>query len=210
MAEENIDLVGINLIKRGGSEREEGVNILYKKYARILRAFFFRKTAIQADADDLVQETFIKIVKGCETYKGDAPLSAWIRKVAQNCLIDHLRDKKIHPTDHFSDEGWEFLENELDKIGEKDDRASWLLTNSNQDPSAGGDTIEKCVKRAFAKFASDDQERAEALSLVVEGYDMKSIASFINRTEGATREYLSQCRKKIEKYMLPCKDLLLA
>lgn len=197
MAEENIDLVGINLIKRGGSGREEGVNILYKKYARILRALFLRETRIQADADDLVQETFVKIVRGCESYKGEAPLSAWIRRIAKNCLIDHLRSKQGHPTDNYDDGGWELLENTSEHL-------------HVIDPPIDGDTLEDCVERGFREFSKVEPERAKALSLVVEGLDMKKIAGLINRTEGATREYLSQCRKKIEEYLRPCRDYLSA
>lgn len=210
MAEENNDLMAINLIKQGGSAREKGVNILYKKYARILGALFLRGTTIKADAEDLVQETFIKIVRGCETYKGDAKPSTWIKRIAENCLIDHLRSRQL-PVE-FDEEGWDFLENNFsnENIVERDNRASWLLESQIHNPSDDIDSIEECVQKAFARFAKEDQKRAEALSLVVEGYEIKKIAGFINRTEGATREYLSQCRKKIEKYMAPCKDLLTA
>ncbi len=216
MLEENKDLIAINLIKSGGSDRIKGVNILYNKYAKKLGTLFkgnklLREIKItEADAEDLVQETFIKIVRGCETYKGEASLSTWIRKIAKHCLIDHLRSRQL-PIE-FDEEGWEFLENNFsnENIVERDSRASWLLENQIPDPSNDMETIEECVQRAFARFSKDDQKRAEALSLVVEGYEIKKIAKFINRTEGATREYLSQCRKKIEKYMSPCKELLSA
>lgn len=195
MNDKNIDLQGIALIKLGGSKREEGVTILYKKYGKLLRSVFLRETKIHADADDLVQETFIKIVKSCESYRGDAPLSAWIRQIAKNTLMDYLRYKQSHPTENFDDDGWAVLENasvELHVI----------------DPPINGDNLEDCVSRGFSEFAQSEPERAKALSLVVEGYDTRKIASFINRTEGATREYLSQCRKKVEAFLLPCKDYL--
>jgi RNA polymerase sigma factor (sigma-70 family) len=214
MSEDNIDLNSINLIKSGGANRELGLEILYEKYARELRRRFLKKISIPADADDLVQETFIKIVNGCQTYKDNVPLGAWIGRIAKNCLIDFLRSRKNHSLEGFNDEGWEFLESELDKnngeisVIERDDRASWLMTNHNLDPSIGNDSIEDCVKRGFVKFAKDEPERAEALMLHVDGCDIKKIASLIHRTEGATREYLSQCRKKIEKFLAPCRDYL--
>jgi RNA polymerase sigma-70 factor (ECF subfamily) len=195
MDDTNIDLQGITLIKLGGAKREEGIAILYKKYARILRSVFLRKTRTQADAEDLLQETFIKIVKNCESYRGEAPLSAWIRQIAKNTLMDYLRYKQSHPTDTLDDEGWVALENASDKLH--------VL-----DPPINGDTLEDCVSRGFSEFAKDEPERAKALSLVVEGYDTRKIAGFINRTEGATREYLSQCRKKVQDFLLPCRDYL--
>ena len=195
MTDENVDLHGLTLIKLGGAKREEGVAILYKKYGRILRSLFLKQTRTQADAEDLVQETFIKIVKSCEGYRSDAPLSAWIRQIAKNTLMDYLRYKQSHPADTLDDEEWVALENASDKLH--------VL-----DPPINGDTLEDCVSRGFGEFAKTEPERAKALSLVVEGYDTRKIANFINRTEGATREYLSQCRKKVEEYLLPCQDYL--
>ncbi len=195
MNEENIDLQGISLIKLGGAKRELGVALLYKKYGKMLRALFLRKTRTQADAEDLLQETFIKIVKNIESYRGDAPLSAWIRQISKNTLMDYLRYKQAHPSETLDDDGWAVLENVSEKL-------------HVIDPPINGDTLEDCVSRGFGEFAKTDPERARALSLVVEGYDSKKIASFINRSEGATREYLSQCRKKVEEFLLHCRDYL--
>ena len=195
MNDENIDLQGVTLIKLGGAKREQGVALLYKKYAKILRTLFLRKTRTQADAEDLLQETFVKIVKNCESYRGDAPLSAWIRQIAKNTLMDYLRYKQAHPAETFDDDGWAALENVSEKL-------------HVIDPLINGDTLEDCVSRGLGEFSKAEPERARALSLVVEGYDIRKIASFINRTEGATREYLSQCRKKIEEFLIPCRDYL--
>ncbi len=207
--EENIDLMAINLIKEGGAAREEGVSILYKRYYRILSYLFINGTRIEADADELIQETFIKIVKSCQTFKGEASVSTWIRKIAKNCMIDHIRRRPNQV--ELDEEGW-YGDNYSDENTlEGDYRALWLIKNQPSIPSEVSETIEECVKRAFARFANEsqeNQERARTLELVVEGYEIKKIATFINRTEGATREYLSQCRKKIKEFMVPCRDLL--
>ena len=195
MNDTNIDLEAISLIKLGGVKREQGVVLLYNKYGKILRALFYRELRIKADAEDLLHETFIKIVKNIDSFKGEAPLSAWIRQISKNTLMDYLRYKQSHPAETLDDDGWALLENvsgDLHVI----------------DPPALGDTLEDCVSRGFREFAKFEPERAEALSLVVDGYDTRKIARFLDRTEGATREYLSQCRKKVEEFLLPCRDYL--
>lgn len=195
MAEENIDLLGINLIKQGGDARREGLAILYKKYSKILRGFFFKELRIQAVADDLVQETFIKIIKSCDQYKGDAPLSAWIRRIAKNSLIDYVKSKQFQLSDSGDDEWWDALENSS---------ASMHVI----DPPSTGDTLEDCYNGAYKEFSKEEPERALAISYVVSEFDTRKIAGLINRTEGATREYLSQCKKKFEKYLMHCRDYI--
>lgn len=195
MNNENIDLQSMALIKLGGAKREQGVTLLYGKYGKFLRAIFIRETRTQADAEDLLQETFIKIVKSAESYRGDAPLIAWIRQIAKNTLLDYFRYKKAHPSETFDDEGWAILEHGAEEL-------------QVIDPPITGDTLEDCVARGFREFAKTEPDRARALSFIVDGHETRKIAGLINRTEGATREYLSQCRKKVEEFLLPCRDYL--
>lgn len=195
MNDENIDVQSMALIKLGGAKREQGVTLLYGKYGKFLRAIFLRETKTQADAEDLVQETFIKIVKNHESYRGDAPLFAWIRQIAKNTLLDYFRYKKSHPSETFDDEAWAVLEHVSEEL-------------QVIDPPITGDTLEDCVARGFREFAKIEPDRARVLSLIVDGYETRKIASLINRTEGATREYLSQCRKKVEEFLVSCRDYL--
>jgi RNA polymerase sigma-70 factor (ECF subfamily) len=51
-------------------------------------------------------------------------------------------------------------------------------------------------------------ERALALNLYLEGTSMDEIAMQIGRSAAATKEYLSQCRKKIKPYIAHCTEQL--
>lgn len=187
----------VNLIRSEGRKREEGVSMLFRLYAPELRRFFTYQCGSRGDADDLVQETFAKIVRSFDSYRGDAPLQSWIWAVARNCLTDHFRHKSTHPTENLDDEGWERLEHLVP--------AMWV-----DGPELAGDTIEDCVRKQFALFAKASPNGAYALTLQMDGHDIQYIAGAINRSLGATREFLSQCRKKIESFLLPCKDYLSA
>ncbi len=195
MFNDDIDLQSLTLIKLGGKKRDQGLSQIYKKYADKLRRFFYYQTSSKDDADDLVQETFIKVVRHCETYRGDALLSSWVWQIARNSLTDYLRRKNVSRTKNLDDEEWELLEQKSESMH--------FYQEIPPDGSMGD-----CVSKGFQEFAKTQPDRAYALSLVVDGYDSRSIAKFINRTEGATREYLSQCRKKIEEFLAPCKQYL--
>lgn len=202
MNNEDIDLQGISLIKSGGTKRDLGVSMLYNSYANHFRRFFLYQCGNKADADDLVQETFVKVVRSSETYRGESALNSWLWQIARNCLIDYWRYKKVKSTVDLDEDGWSALETKPSP----EPLAEWLDLIVEDDIDK--DSIQDCFSRGYGKFVKMDPDRAYALSLVVNGYDTKKISGFLNRTEGATREYLSQCRKKIEAFLLPCRELL--
>jgi RNA polymerase sigma-70 factor (ECF subfamily) len=191
------DQQSFNLILQGGKIRDQGVTLLYRRYATHFRKFYIYQGLNAADAEDIVQEAFIKIVRHCDTYNGNSPLVAWLWTIARNCMNDHFRRTKTRATENLDDDGWSALEEASDAMRTFDT------------PVTTG-TLEDCVERGFTEFAKKFSERAHVLSLMMEGFDTNYIASIIQRNHGATREYISQCRKKIEEYLLPCKEYLSA
>lgn len=62
-----------------------------------LRAFVFRLTANKADAEDIVQDTYIKAQRNLDTFKGKSSLKTWLFAIASNLAKDHLRARKRWP-----------------------------------------------------------------------------------------------------------------
>jgi RNA polymerase sigma factor (sigma-70 family) len=65
-----------------------------------------------------------------------------------------------------------------------------------------------CFEQGFARFKEIEPERAKVLSLQLDDLSIEKIAEKIGRTNGATKEYLSQCRKKLAPYVEHCTELL--
>ena len=63
-----------------------------------LRAYYARRLAQVADAEDLVQETLIAIHTKRATYDTTMPFTAWLHAVARYKLIDHFRRSKVRRT----------------------------------------------------------------------------------------------------------------
>ena len=59
-------------------------------------------------------------------------------------------------------------------------------------------------------FNSREPERAYVLMLQMDGLSIDDIGQRIDRTVAATKEYLSQCKKKIQPYIAHCTELLAA
>jgi RNA polymerase sigma-70 factor (ECF subfamily) len=71
---------------------------LLAQLAPHLRAFFLRRLANGADAEDLVQETLIAIHTKRATYDPALPFTAWLHAIARYKLIDHFRRGKVRRT----------------------------------------------------------------------------------------------------------------
>ena len=70
---------------------------LYNRYySNILR--YLKRFLSDSQAEDLVQEVFIKADKGLDNFRGDASAKTWLYRIATNTLCDFLRSKR-HRTD---------------------------------------------------------------------------------------------------------------
>ncbi|UCG39563.1 MAG: sigma-70 family RNA polymerase sigma factor [bacterium] len=63
---------------------------IYTEFAPKLHRYFTRLTG-ERDAEDLTQETMVKVSQGLERFRGEASLSTWIYSIATNVARDRLR-----------------------------------------------------------------------------------------------------------------------
>lgn len=83
----------------GGVGPDE-VRRLYERHARSIYRYLSRMVG-REDAEDLTQQVFLKLITRlghCEA-RSDAPCSAWLRRVAHNLAIDHLRAPRLSSAD---------------------------------------------------------------------------------------------------------------
>ncbi len=66
---------------------------IYNKHYERVRNFIFALVKDEWVADDLIQETFIKVQKSLNQLKDETKLSSWIFRIAYNLCQDHFRKK---------------------------------------------------------------------------------------------------------------------
>ena len=66
---------------------------LYDHYAPFMLSISRRYTKSIAEAEDIVQESFIKIFKSIETYRGESQIDFWIRRIVINTALNSQRSK---------------------------------------------------------------------------------------------------------------------
>lgn len=92
-------LVKQNLKAKPGAQRE-----LYEHFAQQMLGVCFRYTKSISDAEDILQEGFVKVFRYLHQYKFEGELGAWIRKIMVNTALNYLKKNKKYQYDLSFDE----------------------------------------------------------------------------------------------------------
>ena len=82
------DAEDLERIRRG---EPSGAASLFEKYSASLLRFSDRMLPCRADAEEITQEVFIKMITRVEQYDGSAPVASWLFAIAANACRDRLR-----------------------------------------------------------------------------------------------------------------------
>lgn len=74
-------------LRAGGRKRDAGVRELFELTRRPLYGLALRMTGRPDLADDAVQETFVDVVRGVRSFRGDARLTTWLYRVAVRAAL---------------------------------------------------------------------------------------------------------------------------
>lgn len=148
---------------------------LYNRFAPKMYGVCLRYASNAEEAEDILQEGFIKVFKKIESFRGDGSFEGWIRRIFVNTAIEHYRKKiylqPITDTEENTVEG-NYL-NVLDHLAEKD------IIHLVQQLSPGYRTV-------FNMY-------------VVEGYTHKQIAEILGISEGTSKSQLSRAKMILQE-----------
>jgi len=152
---------------------------LYERHASRMKSIALNLLGNVADAEDAVQEAFLKIYRGARSFRGSAAFSTWVYRVVVNTCYDALRRRRTRPA------------------------GPSLETTDGRDvaaPSPASDhplrlTLEKSVGRLKPKH------RAVFLLFEVEGFSHGEIARILGIPEGTSKTFLFEAKKKLQRWL---------
>lgn len=155
---------------------------LYSRFSPKMYAVCLRYANNSEDAQDLLQEGFIKIFRNLHRFRAEGSFEGWIRRVFVNTAIEHYR-KKSAQLSSVSEKEENTIEDTditaLDSLAEKD------ILNLIQELSPGYKTV-------FNLY-------------VVEGYSHKEIGDMLGISEGTSKSQLARAKailqKKVAQYL---------
>ena len=91
------DSAAVALAREGNSDAFWG---LVERHSRAIYRLAHRMTGNPQDAEDVVQETFLKAYRQLGRFESRANFSTWLHRIAVNCSIDLIRSRKHQETGH--------------------------------------------------------------------------------------------------------------
>jgi RNA polymerase sigma factor (sigma-70 family) len=111
--------------------RNEAFNLLLKKYQQKLYWHIRRMVVDHDDADDLIQDTFVKVWKNLPGFRSDAQLYTWMYRIATNECITFLNKKKQKNNIPLDDVAYELADTLADSSYFNGDQAQLKLQQAS-------------------------------------------------------------------------------
>ena len=151
---------------------------LYHQYVRAMYNLVVRMVPNKMDAEDIIQDGFLKVFQKLDSFKGDATLGAWIKRIMINTALNHIRkNSKME----FSD---------LETIPE----LSGALANE--------DYVDIDIKKVHKAIKTLPEGSRVVFSLYqLEGYQHKEIAKVLGISESTSKSQYQRARKLLQKQL---------
>lgn len=156
--------------------------ILYKRYARKLYAACLRIVGNSSDAEEAMQDAFLKIFTNINQYRDGSCFEAWMQRIAVHTAIDYVRKQRPE---------WEELSEQTVSSDDPDD----VPDEDNLDYSV------QQLKNAILQLP--DGYRVILSLYLLEGYDMEEIASILNIKQVTVRTQYLRAKKRLLD-LIPC------
>ncbi|MEW6523628.1 MAG: sigma-70 family RNA polymerase sigma factor [Bacillota bacterium] len=85
------------LVENARTGQPEALEALVRVYQKPIYNYIYRMTGNFHDAQDLTQETFMRVCSSIQAFKGKAPFSSWVYRIASNLCIDRSRRRQRRP-----------------------------------------------------------------------------------------------------------------
>jgi RNA polymerase sigma-70 factor (ECF subfamily) len=176
-------------LARGGDS--EAFRVLVERHSRAVYRIAHRMTGNPSDAEDVVQETFLKAYRQLGRFESRANFSTWLHRIAVNCSIDLIRSRPHREAGHDTADleemgGAEVLENTGHKTPER-----LMLSTEVQD------------RIASAMSALSARERAAFVLRHFEGHSIDDISRSLGLKSNATKHSIFRAVRKMRAALEP-------
>src|SRR6059058_1159649 len=188
-----LNLPDADVVALAQQGREAAYKELIKRYERPVFSLIYRMVRDKETAEDLAQETFIKVLNNIDRYRPEFKFSSWLFKIANNITIDHLRRRQV---DTISIEG---SPNAI--TAESAWATAVTVTSGGESPLEELESREigAEIEKAIAKLRPE--YRACIILRHVEDYSYDEIAEIVKLPLGTVKTYIHRARQELRQYL---------
>lgn len=150
-----------------------------------LKAYIVKRMPDPSLADDILQETFIKIHENIHSIKDDTKICIWVYQIAKNTINDYYRKQKIEFSDIQALPEEEFKDDEKEKL--EDDPTEHIASG-----------LQKMINSLPEKYA-------QALNMVeIQGLSQTQLAQELNISVSGAKSRVQRGRQMLKDSLMNC------
>ncbi|EJF11186.1 MULTISPECIES: RNA polymerase sigma factor [Pontibacter] len=144
--------------------------LLYDLYSRKMMAVCMRYAPTSFEAEDMMQEGFVKVFANIQNFKRDCPLEFWVRRIMINTALKQLRQKSLMTVSHETEEAGNIASEDVNLTGYSMDELLGMIQS-----------LAPRYRMVFNLYA-------------IEGYNHKEIGEMLGISEGTSKSQYSRAR----------------
>ncbi len=152
--------------------KEENFKNIFQKNSRKIYHLCYGYTGDEDSANDLMQETFMKVWQNLDKFRNQALISTWIYRIAVNTCLSYLRVEKRQAKDELTDS---IIENKEDEVSDKNEQVASLY---------------KCISQL------EENERI-LITMVLDEVPYHEIAQISGISDGNLRVKIHRIKQKL-------------
>ena len=172
---------------RGGDT--EAFRVLVERHSRLVFRVAYRLTGNEHDAEDVVQETFLRAYSRLELFEERSHFGSWIYRIAANCAYDLLRQRVRHDK----------------RFEAADDTEAGQDAFPSEDPAQDrmvfGAEIRSRVEGVLQKMSA--AERSAFVLRHFEGFSIEEIGRALDLDTSATKHSIFRAVRKLRRALAP-------
>lgn len=178
------------LVRRARRGDLEAYDELVRRHQERIYATIYHMTSNHEDANDLVQETFIKAYRALKTFKGDSSFYTWIYRIAVNKTINFLKQRKNRV---------QMSLNDLDFNVEHDPDLVALISEKNPRRDLNLAELQEKLNAGMQRLS--EQHRMVVTLHDIQGLSHEEIGKVMDCNVGTVRSRLFYARQQLQAHL---------
>ena len=179
----------------------DGLRVLYDRHRQRVYQLGCRYLSDADEAEDLVQQVFIKVYENADKFRGDAKVSTWLYRIAVNAALERRRRRRSIGIDDVHPLGGDALAPTANLDAEV--RSGWghrpAMAGADFDADPEVSTERRSIHDRLA-VALEELSPTQRLAFVLrhwEGLSVREIAEAIGAAEGTVKSHLFRARQTL-------------
>jgi RNA polymerase sigma-70 factor (ECF subfamily) len=177
-------------VERAQSGDSDAFRLLVEQHSRAVFRLAFRMTGNEQDAEDVVQETFLRAYRQLDKYEARASFSTWLYRIASNYALDLIRMRKRHED-----------KRERGNAEERDILQTLPVNTPGPDRILYSSQVQERVNEALNELSA--QERTAFVLRHFEGMSIDQIGETLGTGTNATKHSIFRAVQKLRRSLEP-------